>query len=259
MTLTRMGKKPKNCSFLRGYFTSYLISQLFVTHLGVALLFSHVLVFGTAVKFNPPSGEDTVCKRGVQTTFNTRHQCITAMKVYENKSLEVSKMISIYFIGIYSSLKLKKNFFNSLKYIAFEFCFCFVFLWNWISSFCLFQIVNMNEKWKILIRVKLQGFRLYLLNWSNFEFLSVFESFLGMEHCTYSDGVFCKMLPSQHELFTSLCLTSRCLCLGICMLPISKWYIISAGVENGRLRCKQKRKARHGMVVRCGHPSHTSS
>ena len=33
-----MGKKTKNCSYLGGYFTSYLLSQLFVTHLGVALL-----------------------------------------------------------------------------------------------------------------------------------------------------------------------------------------------------------------------------
>ena len=33
-----MGKKPKNCSYLGGYFTSYLLSQLFVTHLGFALL-----------------------------------------------------------------------------------------------------------------------------------------------------------------------------------------------------------------------------
>ena len=41
MILTKMGKKPKNCSYLGGYFTSYLLSQLFVTHLGVALLFLH--------------------------------------------------------------------------------------------------------------------------------------------------------------------------------------------------------------------------
>ena len=38
----QMGKKPKNCSYLGGSFTSYLLSQLFVTHLGVALLFSQV-------------------------------------------------------------------------------------------------------------------------------------------------------------------------------------------------------------------------
>ena len=35
----KMGKKPKNCSYLVGYFTSYLLSQLFLTHLGFALLF----------------------------------------------------------------------------------------------------------------------------------------------------------------------------------------------------------------------------
>lgn len=45
---------------------------------------------GTTIKFNPPSGQDTMSKSGVTTNINTRHQCITAMKEYENKSLEVS-------------------------------------------------------------------------------------------------------------------------------------------------------------------------
>jgi nuclear pore complex protein Nup98-Nup96 len=46
-------------------------------------------VSGTGqVKFAPPSGSDTVTKNGVQTTINTNHQCITAMKEYEGKSLE---------------------------------------------------------------------------------------------------------------------------------------------------------------------------
>ncbi|XP_028322380.1 nuclear pore complex protein Nup98-Nup96 isoform X2 [Gouania willdenowi] len=43
---------------------------------------------GTTVKFNPPSGSDTMVKAGVTTSINTKHQCITAMKEYENKSLE---------------------------------------------------------------------------------------------------------------------------------------------------------------------------
>lgn len=43
---------------------------------------------GTTVKFNPPPGQDTMSKSGVTTSINTRHQCITAMKEYENKSLE---------------------------------------------------------------------------------------------------------------------------------------------------------------------------
>ncbi|KAM9331933.1 nuclear pore complex protein Nup98-Nup96 isoform 2-T2 [Pholidichthys leucotaenia] len=43
---------------------------------------------GTTVKFNPPSGNDTMVKAGVTTSINTKHQCITAMKEYENKSLE---------------------------------------------------------------------------------------------------------------------------------------------------------------------------
>uniref|UniRef100_A0A8C5F3U9 Nuclear pore complex protein Nup98-Nup96 n=1 Tax=Gadus morhua TaxID=8049 RepID=A0A8C5F3U9_GADMO len=43
---------------------------------------------GTALKFNPPTGSDTMVKSGVTTSINTKHQCITAMKEYENKSLE---------------------------------------------------------------------------------------------------------------------------------------------------------------------------
>ncbi|XP_011615072.2 nuclear pore complex protein Nup98-Nup96 isoform X2 [Takifugu rubripes] len=43
---------------------------------------------GTTIKFNPPTGSDTMVKAGVTTSINTKHQCITAMKEYENKSLE---------------------------------------------------------------------------------------------------------------------------------------------------------------------------
>ncbi|KAL2080768.1 hypothetical protein ACEWY4_024561 [Coilia grayii] len=43
---------------------------------------------GTTLKFNPPTGSDTMVKGGVTTSINTKHQCITAMKEYENKSLE---------------------------------------------------------------------------------------------------------------------------------------------------------------------------
>ncbi|KAG2456798.1 NUP98 protein, partial [Polypterus senegalus] len=43
---------------------------------------------GTTIKFNPPNGNDTMVKAGVTTSINTKHQCITAMKEYENKSLE---------------------------------------------------------------------------------------------------------------------------------------------------------------------------
>ncbi|XP_041088599.1 nuclear pore complex protein Nup98-Nup96 isoform X1 [Polyodon spathula] len=43
---------------------------------------------GTTLKFNAPSGNDTMVKGGVTTSINTKHQCITAMKEYENKSLE---------------------------------------------------------------------------------------------------------------------------------------------------------------------------
>lgn len=43
---------------------------------------------GTTIKFSPPTGSDTMVKSGVTTSINTKHQCITAMKEYENKSLE---------------------------------------------------------------------------------------------------------------------------------------------------------------------------
>ena len=45
---------------------------------------------GTTVTFNPPSGTDTMMKDRIATNINTRHQCITAMKEYEAKSLEVN-------------------------------------------------------------------------------------------------------------------------------------------------------------------------
>ncbi|RMB89601.1 hypothetical protein DUI87_34024 [Hirundo rustica rustica] len=43
---------------------------------------------GTTIKFNPPTGTDTMVKSGVSASINTKHQCITAMKEYESKSLE---------------------------------------------------------------------------------------------------------------------------------------------------------------------------
>ncbi|XP_078258062.1 LOW QUALITY PROTEIN: nuclear pore complex protein Nup98-Nup96 [Rhinoraja longicauda] len=47
---------------------------------------------GTTVKFNPPTGTDTMVKSGVSTSISTKHQCITAMKEYETKSLEELRM-----------------------------------------------------------------------------------------------------------------------------------------------------------------------
>lgn len=49
---------------------------------------SSVGTSGTTVKFNAVSGTDTMLKNGVSTNIGTRHQCITVMKEYENKSLE---------------------------------------------------------------------------------------------------------------------------------------------------------------------------
>jgi nuclear pore complex protein Nup98-Nup96 len=43
---------------------------------------------GTPIKFNPVTGTDSMAKNGLTQNINTRHQCITCMKEYENKSLE---------------------------------------------------------------------------------------------------------------------------------------------------------------------------
>jgi len=43
----------------------------------------------TSSKFAPPDGSDTMIKNGISQTVKTRHFCITAMKPYEHKSLEV--------------------------------------------------------------------------------------------------------------------------------------------------------------------------
>lgn len=38
--------------------------------------------------FNPPRGTSSEMKGGVSINVNTRHQCITAMSVYEDQSQE---------------------------------------------------------------------------------------------------------------------------------------------------------------------------
>lgn len=45
-------------------------------------------VVGTTIKFSPLLGTDMMIKNGNNQSINTRHQCITCMKEYENKSLE---------------------------------------------------------------------------------------------------------------------------------------------------------------------------
>lgn len=41
----------------------------------------------------PPTGTDTMVKSGVSTNISTKHQCLTAMKEYESKSLEVGQSV----------------------------------------------------------------------------------------------------------------------------------------------------------------------
>lgn len=48
----------------------------------------------TAVKFQPPDGTDSMIKNGQSQTVKTKHYCITAMKQYETKCLEVSKLLA---------------------------------------------------------------------------------------------------------------------------------------------------------------------
>ncbi|XP_068025345.1 nuclear pore complex protein Nup98-Nup96-like [Melanerpes formicivorus] len=43
---------------------------------------------GTTIKFQPPTNVDTLAISGVSARITARHQCITAMKEYEKKSLE---------------------------------------------------------------------------------------------------------------------------------------------------------------------------
>uniref|UniRef100_S4RAV4 Nuclear pore complex protein Nup98-Nup96 n=1 Tax=Petromyzon marinus TaxID=7757 RepID=S4RAV4_PETMA len=50
--------------------------------------FSAQATKGTTIKFIPVEGTDTMMKNGASTTIRTKHQCITAMKEYETKSLE---------------------------------------------------------------------------------------------------------------------------------------------------------------------------
>jgi nuclear pore complex protein Nup98-Nup96 len=53
------------------------------------LLFVVPATNGTTIKFDPPIATDTMMKNNTQTHINTKHLCITAMKQYENKSMEV--------------------------------------------------------------------------------------------------------------------------------------------------------------------------
>lgn len=43
---------------------------------------------GTVIKFNPPTGTDTMQKNGVTQSISTKHHSISCMKEYENKSYE---------------------------------------------------------------------------------------------------------------------------------------------------------------------------
>ncbi|CAG2238080.1 ADAR2 [Mytilus edulis] len=59
---------------------------------GTSAGFGGNVASGTTLKFNAPSSSDTMVKNGQTTNINTRHQCITAMKEYQMKSLEELRM-----------------------------------------------------------------------------------------------------------------------------------------------------------------------
>lgn len=66
--------------------------------------FFHQTLQHFLLTFQPPTGSDTMVKAGVTTSINTKHQCITAMKEYENKSLEVrlkSERLSNLIVGVF--------------------------------------------------------------------------------------------------------------------------------------------------------------
>jgi len=50
---------------------------------------------GTTVKFVPVTGTDVVMKGGSQQSVSTKLQCITGMKEYEAKSLEVGALAAV--------------------------------------------------------------------------------------------------------------------------------------------------------------------
>uniref|UniRef100_A0A493TZD5 Nuclear pore complex protein Nup98-Nup96 n=1 Tax=Anas platyrhynchos platyrhynchos TaxID=8840 RepID=A0A493TZD5_ANAPP len=58
------------------------------TCLDVVSLGMDIFLIPFSPLLQPPTGTDTMVKSGVSTNINTKHQCITAMKEYESKSLE---------------------------------------------------------------------------------------------------------------------------------------------------------------------------
>ena len=62
-------------------------------------------VVGTTIKFNPPTGNDTMMKSGTQQSIQTRHLCITCMKEYENKSIEELRYVVFKHIKQYYSAR----------------------------------------------------------------------------------------------------------------------------------------------------------
>ncbi|GAB1604620.1 nuclear pore complex protein Nup98-Nup96-like isoform X2 [Argonauta hians] len=55
-------------------------------------MFGSSTTCGTSTKFHAPVGQDTMVKGGITNNISTRHQCISAMKEYEDKSLEELRM-----------------------------------------------------------------------------------------------------------------------------------------------------------------------
>lgn len=63
---------------------------------------------GTTVKFVPVTGSDVVMKGGSQQTVQTKLQCITGMKEYESKSLEVwYRILMMVFTELITMLSLR--------------------------------------------------------------------------------------------------------------------------------------------------------
>ncbi|VDO82523.1 unnamed protein product, partial [Soboliphyme baturini] len=87
--LTAFGSAPATGTSLFGQATPTSSTSLFSTPTSTATgLFGGGIGSGTTVKFEPLIGNDSIVRNGISSNTSTKHQCISAMKQYEGKSVE---------------------------------------------------------------------------------------------------------------------------------------------------------------------------